>query len=41
MKDLHWITDFAVGSGADGFKLGAPSKPERIAKYDRLLQIEG
>jgi enolase len=36
-----WITDFAVGSGADGFKLGAPSKPERIAKYDRLLQIEG
>ena len=35
-----WIADFAVGCGADGFKLGAPSKPERIAKYDRLLAIE-
>lgn len=35
-----WISDFALGCGADGFKLGAPSKPERVAKYDRLLQIE-
>lgn len=36
----YWISDFALGSGADGFKLGAPSQPERIAKYDRLLRIE-
>ncbi len=35
-----WIADFAVGCGADGFKLGAPSKPERLVKYNRLLQIE-
>jgi enolase len=36
-----WVSDFAFGLGADGFKLGAPSRPERIAKYQRLLQIEG
>lgn len=35
-----WIADFAVGVGADGFKLGAPARPERLAKYDRLLKIE-
>lgn len=35
-----WIADFAYGIGADGFKLGSPSRPERIAKYERLLQIE-
>src|SRR3989344_3788980 len=35
-----WISDFAYGAGADGFKLGAPSRPERVAKYDRLLRIE-
>jgi enolase len=35
-----WVADFAVGCGADGFKLGAPSKPERVAKYNRLLLIE-
>lgn len=35
-----WISDFAFGSGADGFKLGAPSKPERMTKYNRLLRIE-
>lgn len=35
-----WIADFAVGSGADGFKLGAPSRSERLAKYKRLAKIE-
>ncbi len=35
-----WISDFAVGCGAEGFKLGAPSKPERLIKYERLLEIE-
>jgi enolase len=35
-----WIADFAVGVGADGFKLGAPSRPERLSKYERLLRIE-
>jgi enolase len=36
-----FIADFAVGVGADGFKLGAPARGERIAKYNRLLEIEG
>lgn len=36
----NWIADFAVGAGADGFKLGAPSRPERLAKYKRLAKIE-
>lgn len=35
-----WIADFAVGAGADGFKLGAPSRTERLAKYKRLIAIE-
>lgn len=35
-----WIADVAVGTGADGFKLGAPHPPERLAKYHRLLDIE-
>ncbi|OGZ00272.1 MAG: hypothetical protein A2945_04570 [Candidatus Liptonbacteria bacterium RIFCSPLOWO2_01_FULL_52_25] len=35
-----FIADFAVGIGADGFKLGAPARGERIAKYNRLLEIE-
>lgn len=34
------IVDFACGVGADGLKLGAPRRGERIAKYNRLLQIE-
>lgn len=36
-----FIADFAYGIGADGFKLGAPCRGERIAKYNRLLEIEG
>jgi enolase len=35
-----FIADFAVGVHADGFKLGAPARGERIAKYNRLLEIE-
>lgn len=35
-----FIADFACGVGADGFKLGAPVRGERIAKYNRLLEME-
>jgi len=35
-----FIADFAVGVGADLMKFGAPATPERLAKYNRLLQIE-
>ncbi|MDO8516167.1 MAG: enolase C-terminal domain-like protein [bacterium] len=35
-----FIADFAYGVGADGLKLGAPARGERIAKYNRLLAIE-
>lgn len=34
------ISDLAYGVGANGFKLGAPARGERIAKYNRLLEIE-
>jgi enolase len=36
-----FIADFAYGVRADGIKLGAPARGERIAKYNRLLAIEG
>ncbi|MCK4386960.1 MAG: phosphopyruvate hydratase [Candidatus Pacebacteria bacterium] len=35
-----FIADLAVGVGAYGIKAGAPSQPERTAKYERLLEIE-
>ena len=35
-----FIADLAYGVAADGFKLGAPARGERIAKYNRLLAIE-
>jgi enolase len=35
-----FISDFAVGVNADYLKAGAPSH-ERVAKYNRLLQIYG
>ena len=35
-----FIADFAYGVGAYGLKLGAPNRGERIAKYNRLLEIE-
>ncbi|MBI5079540.1 phosphopyruvate hydratase [Candidatus Wolfebacteria bacterium] len=34
-----FIADLAVGVGAWGVKAGAPAKEERLAKYDRLLEI--
>ena len=35
-----FIADFAVAAGADYVKFGAPARGERVAKYNRLLQIE-
>jgi len=35
-----FIADLAVGTGADFLKSGSPAKPERMVKYNRLLQIE-
>ena len=35
-----FISDLAVGIGADFIKSGSPSQPERMAKYNRLLEIE-
>lgn len=35
-----FIADLAVALGAEFLKAGAPSKPERMAKYNRLLEIE-
>ena len=35
-----FIADFAVATGAGQIKAGAPSRSERVAKYNRLLQIE-
>jgi enolase len=34
-----FLADFAVGLGADFVKFGAPSRGERVAKYNRLLSI--
>ncbi len=34
-----FIADFAVGVGADYAKFGPPNRGERVAKYNRLLQI--
>lgn len=34
------IADLAVAFGADFIKTGAPSRGERVAKYNRLLEIE-
>lgn len=35
-----FISDLAVGIGADFIKTGAPARGERVAKYNRLLRIE-
>ncbi|MBI2798574.1 hypothetical protein HYX70_04805 [Candidatus Saccharibacteria bacterium] len=34
------IVDLAYGIGAMGLKIGAPVRGERVAKYNRLLEIE-
>jgi len=36
-----WAADLAVGWGADQFKNGSITQSERLAKYNRLLAIEG
>lgn len=36
----YFIADFAVGMGANYAKFGAPNRGERVAKYNRLLEIE-
>jgi enolase len=35
-----FISDLTVGIGCGQIKAGAPSKPERLAKYKRLIEIE-
>ena len=35
-----WIADVAVGLSCEYIKAGAPTKTERMAKYDRLIAIE-
>ena len=35
-----FVADLAVGSGVGQLKSGAPARGERIAKYNRLLEIE-
>lgn len=35
-----FISDLAVGCGAKLIKAGAPARYERVAKYNRLLEIE-
>jgi enolase len=34
------IADFVVAMGTAQIKTGAPSRSERVAKYNRLLRIE-
>ena len=34
------IADIAVATGAGQIKTGAPSRTDRVAKYNRLLRIE-
>jgi enolase len=36
----HLIIDLAYAFGADGVKIGAPRRGERVEKYNRLLEIE-
>lgn len=35
-----FIADLAFGACADGLKSGAPTQPQRLAKYNRLIEIE-
>jgi enolase len=35
-----WLADLAVGWGADQIKVGSITQSERLAKYNRLLEIE-
>jgi enolase len=35
----HFIADLAVGAGCGHLKTGAPARGERVAKYNRLMEI--
>src|SRR5206468_5090609 len=35
-----WLADLAVGWGGDQIKVGSITRSERLAKYNRLLEIE-
>ncbi len=35
-----WLADLAVGLGADHIKIGSITQSERLAKYNRLVEIE-
>jgi enolase 1/2/3 len=35
-----WLTDLAVGWGGDALKVGSLTRSERLAKWNRLLEIE-
>jgi len=35
-----FIADLAVGTASSQIKSGAPNKPERLAKYNRIMEIE-
>lgn len=35
-----WLTDLAVGWGGDALKVGSITRSERLAKWNRLLEIE-
>ncbi len=35
-----FIADLAVGTASSQIKSGAPNKPERLAKYNRIIEIE-
>jgi len=35
-----WLADLAVGFGGDFIKIGSITRSERLAKYNRLLEIE-
>lgn len=39
--DDFFIADLAVGTGCGQLKSGAPARGERVAKYNRLLDIAG
>jgi enolase len=36
----NWLADLSVGWGGDQIKVGSINQSERLAKYNRLLQIE-
>ncbi len=35
----HFIADLATGTGSGQLKTGAPARGERVAKYNRLIEI--